>query len=47
MTAINEPMGGRQTLSPDGSAAQEKIRLVTDRGLELTGFQDPRPYTPA
>lgn len=27
--------------------AQEKVRLVTDRGLELTGFQDPRPYTPA
>jgi len=27
--------------------AQEKIRLVTDRKLELTGFQDPRPYTPA
>ena len=26
---------------------QEKTRLVTDRGLELTGFQDPRPYTPA
>jgi hypothetical protein len=27
--------------------AQEKIPLVTDRSLELTGFQDPRPYTPA
>jgi hypothetical protein len=27
--------------------AQEKIRLVTDRQLELTGFQDPRPYTAA
>lgn len=27
--------------------AQEKIPLVTDRGLELTGFQDPRGYTPA
>ncbi len=27
--------------------ARGKTRLVTDRGLELTGFQDPRPYTPA
>ncbi|MBP8911129.1 MAG: hypothetical protein KBI32_06475 [Phycisphaerae bacterium] len=27
--------------------AQEKTRLVTDRSLELTGFQDPRPFTAA
>ncbi len=27
--------------------AEETVRLVTDRSLELTGFQDPRPYTPA
>ncbi len=27
--------------------AEESVRLVTDRSLELTGFQDPRPYTPA
>ncbi|NQV32085.1 MAG: hypothetical protein HQ515_05285 [Phycisphaeraceae bacterium] len=27
--------------------AQDSVRLVTDRSLELTGFQDPRPYTPA
>ena len=27
--------------------ADQTVRLVTDRGLELTGFQDPRPYTPA
>jgi len=27
--------------------AQDQVRLVTDRSLELTGFQDPRPYTPA
>ncbi len=26
---------------------QAETRLVTDRSLELTGFQDPRPYTPA
>jgi len=26
--------------------AQEKVRLVTDRSLELPGFQDPRPFTP-
>jgi hypothetical protein len=35
------------TLSTLSVRAQEKVRLVTDRGLELTGFQDPRPYTPA
>ena len=35
------------TLSTLPLQAQEKIRLVTDRSLELTGFQDPRPYTPA
>ena len=27
--------------------ARDEVRLVTDRSLELTGFQDPRPYTPA
>ena len=27
--------------------AEQTVRLVTDRSLELTGFQDPRPYTPA
>ncbi|MCP4452390.1 MAG: hypothetical protein GY809_13085, partial [Planctomycetes bacterium] len=27
--------------------AEETTRLVTDRSLELTGFQDPRPYTTA
>ncbi len=32
------------TLSIHG---RERIPLVTDRTLELTGFQDPRPYTPA
>ena len=26
--------------------AAEDVRLVTDRSLELTGFQDPRAYTP-
>jgi len=35
------------TLLPPILHAEEEIRLVTDRGLELTGFQDPRPYTPA
>ncbi len=34
------------TLFTSPIQAQEKIRLITDRGLELTGFQDPRPYTP-
>jgi hypothetical protein len=27
--------------------AENQVRLVTDRSLELTGFQDPRSYTPA
>jgi hypothetical protein len=35
------------TLSTLALQAQEKTRLVTDRSLELTGFQDPRSYTPA
>jgi hypothetical protein len=35
------------TLSTLPLQAQEKTRLVTDRSLELTGFQDPRSYTPA
>ena len=34
-------------LSTFSLQAQEKTRLVTDRRLELTGFQDPRSYTPA
>ncbi|MBP7054017.1 MAG: hypothetical protein KBE65_23650 [Phycisphaerae bacterium] len=40
-------IGWVMTWTALGLQAQEKTRLVTDRGLELTGFQDPRPYTPA
>jgi hypothetical protein len=40
-------IGLTATLSILPLHAQEKIPLVTDRGLELTGFQDPRPYTQA
>jgi hypothetical protein len=40
-------IGWMATLSTLPLQAQEKTRLVTDRSLELTGFQDPRPYTPA
>jgi hypothetical protein len=40
-------IGLMTTLSTHPIHAQEKTRLVTDRSLELTGFQDPRPYTPA
>ncbi|MBM4025260.1 MAG: hypothetical protein FJ280_07620, partial [Planctomycetes bacterium] len=34
-------------LATPALAAQEKTRLVTDRELELTGFQEPGSYTPA
>ena len=40
-------IGLMTTVSAFSIHAQEKIRLVTERKLELTGFQDPRPYTPA
>jgi hypothetical protein len=40
-------IGWVMTWTALGLQAQERTRLVTDRGLELTGFQDPRPYTPA
>ncbi len=38
--------------SPDSKALSSRsltdsVRLVTDRRLELTGFQDPHPFTPA
>jgi hypothetical protein len=40
-------IGWMTTLSTLSLHAQERVRLVTDRRLELTGFQDPGPYTPA
>jgi len=39
-------IGLMTTVSAFSIHAQEKIRLVTERKLELTGFQDPRPYVP-